>query len=155
MLEKCRKATASREIQREAFRLAYCCVFAFELPFAAVKVLGLYEAELNYRHVEDLAPGKDPSLYHICDFLMKGLPLHDPRAKGTVGATADEDAFFDELAHTPDYLRNTRYERWQRFLSLGRSTKDLLRRLPFGIGDVLLNLGRRRWHALLTWMESN
>ena len=124
MLEKCLQATPSREIQREAFRLAYCCVCAFELPFPAVKVLGLYEAELNYRHVEDLAPGKDGSLDHICDFLMKGLPLYDcPSMEERSRSTADEDAFFEELTHKPDYLRNTRYERWQRFLSLGRSAK--------------------------------
>ncbi len=155
MLEKCLQAAPSREIQREAFRLAHCCVFAFELPFPAVKILGLYEAELNYRHVEDLAPGKDASLDHICNFLMKGYPLYDcPSVEERSRSTGDEDAFFEDLGHKPNYLRNTRYERWLGLQSLGRSTKHQLRRLPFGAGDVLLNLGRRRWHSLLTWMES-
>jgi hypothetical protein len=155
MLERCLQASTDREIQREAFRLAYYYAFAFELPFPAVKVLGVYEAKLNYHRLEDLAPGKDASLDHICNFLMKGHPLYDcPSAEEGSCSTADEDAFFEELAHKPDYLGNTRYERWRRLVSLGRSTKDQLRRLPFGAGDVLLSLGRRRWHAFLTWMES-
>ena len=40
MLERCLHASTDREIQREAFRLAYYYIFAFELPFPAVTVLG-------------------------------------------------------------------------------------------------------------------
>ena len=32
---------------------------------------------------------------------------------------AEEDAFFEELAQSPDYLRNVRYERWLKLQSLG------------------------------------
>jgi hypothetical protein len=155
MLERCLQASSNREIQREAFRLAYYYIFAFELPFPAVTVLGIYEAKLNYVHREDLAPGKDDSLDHICDFLTKGCPLFDcPTTEERSRTTADEDAFFEELANSPDYLRSVRYERWLRLQSLGWWTKDLLRRLPFGPGDALLNLGRRGWHALLAWLET-
>ena len=154
MLERCLQASTDREIQREAFRLAYYYIFAFELPFPAVTVLSIYEAKLNYTHGEELAPGKDDSLDHICNFLIKGCPLFDcPAVEELSRTTADEDAFFEELAHTPDCLRNVRYEGWRRLQSLGRPTKDLLRHLPLGAGDVLLNLGRRRWHAFLTWVE--
>ena len=48
MLERCLQASTNREIQREAFRLAYYYILACELPFPAVTVLGLYRAELNY-----------------------------------------------------------------------------------------------------------
>lgn len=155
MLERCLQATTDKEIQREAFRLAYYYMFAFELPFPAVTVSGIYEAKLNYIHREDLVPGKDDSLDHICNFLIKGRPLFDgPAVEERSRTTADEDAFFEELAHSPDYLRNVRYERWLRLKSLGRSTKDLFRRLPFGAGHALLSLGRRRWHAFLTWVET-
>ncbi len=156
MLEKCLQSSTSREIQREAFRLAYYYIFAFELSFPAVTVLGIYEAKVNYAHQEDLAPGKDESLDHICNFLTKGRPLFDcPTVEERSRTTADEDAFFDKLEHTSDYLRSVRYERWLRLQSLGRSTKDQLRRLPFGVGDALLNLGRRRWRTFLTRMEGN
>lgn len=155
MLERCLHASTDREIQREAFRLAYYYIFAFELPFPAITVLGIYEAKLNYIDREDLAPGKDDSLDHVCNFLIGGRPLFDcPTAEERSRTSADEDAFFEELAHSPDYLRNVRYERWLKSRSLGRSTKDLLRRLPFGAGDALLNLGRRRWNLFLTWMET-
>jgi hypothetical protein len=155
MLERCLHASTDREIQREAFRLAYYYIFAFELPFPAITVLDIYQAKLNYTDREDLAPGKDDSLDHICNFLIQGRPLFDcPTAEEQSRITADEDAFFEELAHSPDYLRNVRYERWLRLRSLGRSTTDILRRLPFGVGNALLDLGRRSWHAFLTRMET-
>jgi len=155
MLERCLQASSDREIQREAFRLAYYYIFAFELPFPAVTALSIYEAKLNYTHRDDLVPGKDGSLDHICNFLIKGCPLFDcPTVEERSRTTAEEDAFFEELAHSPDYLRSVRYERWLRLQSLGQSAKDLLRRLPFGAGDVLLKVGRRRWYALLTRVET-
>lgn len=155
MLERCLQASPDREIQREAFRLAYYYMFGCELPFPAVTVLGLYEAESNYTVPEDLALGKDCSLDHICNFLIKDQPLFDsPTMEEQSRTTADEDAFFEELAHSPDYLRNLRYERWLKLRSLTRSTEDLLRRLPFGAGNVFLNMWRRRWDAFLAWVEA-
>jgi hypothetical protein len=154
MLDRCLQPTAGREIQQEAFRLAYYYIFALEPPFPAITVLDIYEATLNYTGSEGLAPGKDISLDHICNFLIKGSPLFDsPTLDERSRTTADEDAFFDELARSPDYLRDFRYERWLKLKSLTRSTRKLFRRLPFGFGDVLLNLGRRRWYYLLERMK--
>jgi hypothetical protein len=153
MLERCLEASPDREIQREAFRLAYY-YFASELPFPAVTVLGVFENKVNYTHLADLTPGQDDSLDHICNFLVKGRPLFDgPTAAERSRSMADEDAFFEELAHSPDYLTNVRYERSLKLKSIGRSATDLVRRLPLRTGDALLELGRRRWHALLTWVE--
>lgn len=155
LLETCLHARPDREIQRQAFRLAYYYIFRFELPFPAVKVLGVFEAESNYVNRQDLAPGKDDSLDHICDFLMKGCPLFDcPTREEQSRTTADEDAFFEELAHSRTYPRSDRLECWLRLKSLGLSAKELLRRLPFGAGEALLNLGRSRWYAFLTSVET-
>ena len=155
MLEKCLHASSTREIQREAFRLAYCYIFRFELPFPAVAVSGIYEAWPTYASPEDLAPPKDHSLDHICNFLIQGSPLcDDPSVQEQSRTTADEDAFFEELAKSPDSLRNFHYERWLMLRSVGRSTADVLRHLPFGAGHALLKRGRRRWHALLTRVET-
>jgi hypothetical protein len=154
MLEKCLHAYSDRDIQREAFRLAYYYIFVFEPPFPAVTVSGIYEARLNYTRREDMAPGQDDSLDHICNFLIEGHPLFDqPSPEERSRTTADEDAFFEDLAHSPDYLRSVRYENWLRAQSLGRSMKDLLRRLPLGAGDALLSLGGTGWNAFLTRME--
>lgn len=155
MLERCLQAPTDREIQREAFRLLYYYVFSCEFPFPAVTVLSVYEAELNYAHPEELAPETDYFLDRICDFLTNDRSLFgSPTVEEQSRTTADEDAFFKELAHSPNYLRNLRYERWLRLKSLARSTKSMLRRLPFGTGDAVLNLGRRRWNAFLTWAET-
>jgi hypothetical protein len=154
MLERCLHASMDREIQREAFRLAHYYIAACELPFPAVTVLGIYEVKLNYNHPEELAPGKDHSLDRICNFLIEGRPLIEPPpTEERTRSTADEDAFFEEMARS-NYLRNVRYERWLKLKSLTRSTKDVVRCLPFGIGDALLNLGRQRWYAFLTWVET-
>ena len=156
LLEKCLQASTDREIQREAFRLAHYYIFAFEVPFRAVTVLGIYDAKVNYSDREDLAPGKDVSLDRVCNFLIKGDPLFDwPTVDERSRTTADEDAFFEELARSPNYLETSRYEILLRLQSLGRSAKDLLRRLPLGVGRVFLNLGRTRWKAFLKWVERN
>ena len=154
MLERCLHASPDREIQREAFRLAFYYIFVFELPFPAVSVSDIYEAELNYARREDLASGKDDSLDRICNFLINGRALFDrPTMEEGSRTTAAEDVFFAELAHSPGYLRSARYERWLQAQALGRSTTDLVRRFPFGAGQALLNLGRRRWKAFLTLLE--
>ncbi len=45
LLERCLQASPGREIQREAFRLAYSYLFRFEPPFPAITVLGIYQAK--------------------------------------------------------------------------------------------------------------
>jgi hypothetical protein len=156
MLERGLTASTSRETQRQAFRLAYYSIFVFEPTFPAIKVLGLYRAEPNYSSWADLAAGKDESLDHMCNYLIHGAPLFDsPTAQERARTSAAEDAFFEQLAHSPEYLRSVRYERWLKIRSIGRSTTAFLRRLPFGAGEAFLNLGRRRWNALLMRMERN
>jgi hypothetical protein len=155
LLERSLQAVANRQIQSEAFRLAYYYIFAFEQPFPAVTVLGLFEAKSSYSDPLDLADGKDCFLDRICNFLINSEPLHvRPTVEEKSRSTTDEDAFFEVLAHSPTYLRNLRYERWLKLKSLGRSAKVLFRRMPFGIGEALLNIGRRRWHALLARVEA-
>jgi len=150
LLEKCLQASPGREIQREAFRLAYSYLFRFEPPFPAITVLGIYQAKLNYARPEDLAPGRDSSLDRICNFLLKGNPLSGrPTPEEQSRSTAEEDAFFEELERSPSYLRDLAYERWLRLKSLTQSARDLVRRLPFGVGEVLLGLGKNRCHSLL------
>lgn len=154
MLERRLHAYSNREIQREAFRLAYYYILVFEPPFPAVTVSGIYEAKLNYTCQEDLASGKDDSLNHICRFLIEGHPFFDhPSLEERSRTTADEDAFFEDLARSPNYLRSVRYENWLRAQSLGRSMKGLLRHLPLGAGNALLSLGGTGWNAFLTRME--
>lgn len=154
MLERCLEASTNREIQREAFRMAYYYIFAFELPFPAVTALGIYEAELNYTCVENLGPGKDDSLDHICNFLIKGHPLFDcPTIEQRSRDRADEDAFFEKLAHSQEYLKSAHYERWLKLHSVGRSLEDLFRRLPFRSVHRILDFGRRRWDAFLARVE--
>ena len=152
ILQRCLGAASDREIQREAFRLAYSYIFVFELPFPAVKVLGLYEAKVNYADAAELAA--DDSLRCISNFLINGQSLYgEPSTQERLRTTDDEDSFFAELAKAPDYLRSSRYERWLIMRSLGRTTRDMLHRLPFGAGQALTRLGRRKWNTLLTRVE--
>jgi Capsule polysaccharide biosynthesis protein len=154
MLERCLQATINREIQRQAFRLAHRYLSS-DLPFPAVSVYGIYDVRVNDAFRENLSPGTDGSLDCICDFLIKGQRLYKaPTAAEQMRSISEEDAFFDELARSPDKIRNIRYERWLRLKSFGRATKNAASYLPFGAGDALVSLGRRNWHALLQRVES-
>ena len=57
-LEECLDVLTDREIQREAFRLAYYYVCEFELPFPTITVHDIFDARVNYASPEDLVPGK-------------------------------------------------------------------------------------------------
>ena len=150
MLEQFVQARPGREIQREAFRLAYSYIFVFEFPFPMLKMVDLYRAEPNYSSDSDLM--HDASLARICGFLVNGNDLFESvDGLNHSRSTADEDRFFEILEQSPDYLRSARYERWLMMRSVGRTTRDALCRLPFG--SRLIGLGRRKWHALLGHVE--
>jgi hypothetical protein len=144
-----------REIQREAFRIAYYAVCVCDMPFAKVKVQGLYAARENFNGPSDLAPGKDPSLDAICRFLIDGGELFEPPSSADLARTsAEENAYFAELASAANSFREPRYEQWIRLRSIGRIAKHVLQRLPFGAGERILNLGRPGWHSMMNSLEA-
>ena len=155
LLEKSLEPHDKREIQREAFRLAYYAMCVCDMPFPAVKVQGLYHAHENFRSINDLTPGKDPSIDNICRFLVDGGQLFEPpSAADLTRTTSEENAYLDELASSPDSFREPRYERWLRMRSIGRIAKGVLQRLPFGTGERILNLWRPGWHSMLKSLEA-
>jgi glucosyl-dolichyl phosphate glucuronosyltransferase len=96
MLERCLHATTDREIQREAFRLAYYYACEFEMEFKAVSVLNVYEAKPKYTQPEELGSGKDATLDRLCKYLIEGGPLFDePSHEDRTRSTFEEDAFFN------------------------------------------------------------
>lgn len=154
MLEKCLHASTNTASQREAFRLAYYYIFEYELPFPAISVKDIYDADVNYRVPDDIEAGKDKSLDHICNFVINGSSLHDsPSLDDLQRTSVEEDAFFKELARGPEYLVNAKYERWIRLKSFGQKLRGHLRDLPFGVGEVLISIGRRSWYWWLTSLE--
>jgi len=153
LLERCLHAPPSREIQRESFRLAYCYIFRFELPFPAIEVSDLYDGKLIYQYPADFAPGKDESLDRICGFLVDGKPLFDaPKVEELSRTSADETRFFAALERAPGYLVDPRYERWLKLRSLGRSVKETIQHMPLGNG--LLKITGGKWQAWLKHMET-
>ena len=95
-LERSLGAFSARELRREAYRLAYYYAFEFELPFPLVSVFGVMDVELNYQGTEALAPGRDKTLDHICNYLLENRPLFDsPTDAERSRRPTDEDAFFD------------------------------------------------------------
>jgi hypothetical protein len=155
-LERCLHARANREIRRQAFRLAYYYIFKFELSFPAVKVIGPFQARANYESAQELTRGRDESLDRVCDFLMdEGTLFEQPTSAESDRTTHDEDTFFDELERSPNYLRSDRLEHWLQLKSIGRSVTAMTRRLPFGLGDALLDAGRERWRSVLKSIEGS
>jgi hypothetical protein len=139
-----------REIQREAFRLAYYAMCVCELPFPKVKVQGLYHATENFQSPTELAPGMDPSIDNICRFLVDGGQLFEPPSPADLARTTlEEDKYFADLAKSARSFRDSRYERWLKLRSIGRMIKGVLQLLPFGADEKILNLWRPGWRYVL------
>jgi hypothetical protein len=115
-------------------------------------VYDIFDARASYASSEDLVPGKDTSLDRICSCLIDGKPLFDsPTADQLARDTAYENAFFDQLANP---IEPPALDHKGRMQSLAESTKTLLRRLPFGTGKVLMNLGSPTWRAYMKSLET-
>jgi hypothetical protein len=152
-LERSLGAFSARERRREAYRLAYYYVFQFELPFPLVSVFGVMDVELNYKGTEALGPGRDKTLDQICNFLLENRPLFDsPTEAERSRRPTDEDAFFEWIERTPDYLRDKNYERRLPAINglrrLAQSSKSAIRKMPFGAGNDLLRVGKRLYRSL-------
>src|SRR6185503_16273082 len=154
LLEKSLHPSDGREIQRQAFRIAYYAMCVCDMPFPKVTVESLYHARENFQNTTELAPGMDPSLDRICRFLVEDGPLFEqPSAVDLARTNAEEDAFLDELATSPHSFREQRLERWLRLRSTGRMVKSILLRLPFGAGEKILKISRPGWHSMLKSVE--
>jgi hypothetical protein len=154
LLERSLHPFDTRELQRQAFRIAYYAMYVCDMPFPKVAVESLYQAHENFQSSADLERGKDPSLDRICRFLVEDGPLFEqPSAADLARTTSEENAFLDELASSPRSFREERLERWLRLRSTGRMVKRILLCLPFGAGDRILNLSRPGWHSMLKSVE--
>jgi len=154
-LDRCLTAAPSRQIRREAFRLAYYYIFRFEMPFPAITVFDLYRCTVNYKRPEEFTSTEDQTLDHLCNYLVRGDPLFDqPTVEERSRDTSDEDRFFAEIESDPNYLRNPHYDRWLRMREWGRSVKKRLQKMPCGVGNVFLELSRGSWQAVLKKMET-
>ncbi len=139
-LERSLGSFVTKELRREAFRLAYYYAFKFELPFPLVSVFGVMDFKLNYEGLEALEPGRDATLDHICDYLLYNKSLFDAPSEAEVTrSTEDEDAFFDWVERTPDCLRDRNYERLVPILN---GIKRIVRKLPFGAGEAIRQTGK-------------
>jgi len=152
-LERSLGAFSVRELRREAYRLAYYYVFKFELPFPLVSVFGVMDVELNYQGTEALSRGKDETLDRICNYLLENGPLFDPPSDAERSRSqTEEDAFFEWMERTPDCLRDKGYERRLPAINglrrLAQSSKNAIRKMPFGAGADLLQAGKRLYRSL-------
>jgi hypothetical protein len=152
-LERSLGTFSARELRREAYRLAYYYVFEFELPFPLVSVFGVMDVNLNYHGPEALGRGQDKTLDSICNYLLENKPLFDsPSEAEQSRSPAEEDAFFERMERDPDCLRDKNYERLLPAIKglgwLAQSTKNAIRKLPFGAGADLLKVGKRLYRSL-------
>ena len=154
LLEKSLLPCDTREIQRQAFRIAYYAMCVCDMPFPKVRVESLYHARESFESLSDLEPGKDHALDRLCRFIVEEGPLFDqPSAADLARTTGEEDGFLDELASAPHSFREQRLERWLRLRSMGRMVRSILVHLPFGAGERILNISRPRWHSMLKSIE--
>lgn len=154
LLDRCLQPFDHREIQREAFRIAYYAMCVCEMPFPKIRMETLDIAHENFKSDAELAPGLDASVDDVCRFLVDGGPLFESPSKADVArSTAEEDAFFEELAKSPQPFREKHLDRWLFLQSTGRAIKGVLEHMPFGAGEKLINLTRSRWRSILKSVE--
>jgi hypothetical protein len=153
-LERSMKPFSARELRREAYRIAYYYVFEFEMPFPLVSVFGVMDFELKYRELEELRPGRNQALDRICNYLLEGRPLFEPPTEAERSRSPnEEDAFLDWIEATPDCLRDRKYEHMllpciKGLTWLGMTSKNTIRRMPFGVGTGLLKAGKRLYRSI-------
>ncbi len=111
-LERSMKIQSHREIRREAFRMAYSYVFKFEPPFPLVRAHGVIDVSLGYDSVEELAPGRDPTLDRICGYLIEQSSVYEsPSSEDIARTSIEEDEFFDWLEAQHEPFRDREVER--------------------------------------------
>jgi hypothetical protein len=147
ILEKCMISNNRKEIQREAFRLAYYNVFKFELPFPLVQMVDVMNVRKNYNSINELGAGKDNTLDHICNYMINGTALFDsPTEIDLIRTTGEEDVFFEEYWKSSEPLRDIEYEQWiirtNRLESTGRTIQKYIQKLPLGTGGILEKVGK-------------
>ena len=95
--------------QRRAYRFMQRLFMDVCLPFDKVRVsANHFQADLTYQSVAELAPGRDPQLDRIAEFLLGNAPLFAPPTPLELSRTTrDEDAFFAALNTTCDNMPTT------------------------------------------------
>jgi hypothetical protein len=111
------------------------------------------DVELNYKGTEALDRGRDKTLDQICNYLLAKGPLFDsPTDAERSRPTTEEDAFFEWMERTPNCLRDRGYERRLPAINglslLAQSCKSAIRKMPFGAGADLLQVGKRLYRSL-------
>jgi hypothetical protein len=158
ILDKSLQPQSTKEIRREAFRLAFYYVFKFELPFPLVSMDGVMNANLNYTSQGALLPGKDSALDHICGYLIDSQPLFDPPSESEIKRTThEEEEFLSKLDKMQDPLRDRNYEGWLRretlFNHIGRSVQKAIKSPPFGIGNVFNRICKALYLICKNWLR--
>ena len=104
------------------------------------------------------APSQAKALKQLQGLLQgKGVDYHARTIKRQLQGDIEyipqilEDAFFEWMERTPDCLRDRNYERLLPGIKslgrLGRSTKNAIRKMPFGTGAGLLKTGKHLYRS--------
>jgi hypothetical protein len=84
---------------RLAYRFAFRAFCRADVPFPLVEMTDARTGSLAYTTLEELAPGRDPSLDRICRILLEGEPVFPAPAAGDLARPTDaEDAFLRRFA---------------------------------------------------------
>jgi len=89
-----------KEIQRQAYRYAYCLFYRHNIPFPLVRMQARDAGQLNYSSLDDLLPGKDASLDHICEGILKGKPFAPPPNQKEIERSDQDERDWFEIEET-------------------------------------------------------
>jgi len=98
LLERVVKTPKSNETRKLAYRFAYHYFFTLSIPMSKVDNINYRDAEIKYKSIDELGPGKDKDLDRIADFIISGKSLYPkPLGRDIDVLKKEEDNFFEEL----------------------------------------------------------
>ena len=89
-LSKLLEQRATTEQRRSAYRFGYHKFLRRSLPFPPVRVVEVHNGEVTYRSIDELAPGRFPTLDAICRTIQHGIPV-DPGPSPDIEHSSSEE----------------------------------------------------------------
>ncbi len=95
-LEKLLAEEISTEKMCLAYRFGFHHFIRMSIPFPLVSVINVHHANINYKTLDSLLPGKDSSLDRVCVSVLFNEPIYPAPESGNEAAPDDENCFLHQ-----------------------------------------------------------
>ncbi|MEA3286211.1 MAG: glycosyltransferase [Candidatus Marinimicrobia bacterium] len=127
LIEKSISVPMSPEQLTSAYRFGYHYFIRQSLPFAQVQVQNVHFGRITYNSDEDLKPGQDEHLDHMCDVLLNGVPvIKSPDVEVDLDHHAETEHVAERMEQFNKYYQELEQElRSNRVVDEGKQTDQI------------------------------